>query len=87
MVCQVQIIPTPEQSEKTEATSRDEPLEVISFSSSIECTEIRTEAQTPEDVRASSQQQDAMPLTPGQDSLYTTSPPQPEQAERAISSR
>ena len=59
----------------------------ISISSSIECTEIRTEAQTPEEVRASSQQKDAMPLTPNQNSLHTASPPQPEQTGRTISSR
>ena len=86
-MCQVQIIPTPKHSDKPGAKSQDEPPEVISISCSIDCTEMRTEAQTPEEVRASSQQKDTIPLTPNQNSLDTASAPHPEQTGRAISSR
>ena len=86
-MCQVQIIPTPEHSDKPGTTSQYEPPEEISISSSIECTEIRMEPQTPEEIRASSQQKDKVTPTSNETNLDTASPPQTEQSGRAISSR
>ena len=75
VVCQVQIIPKPEHSDKPGTTSRDEPPEVISISSSIECTDIQMEPQTPEEIRASSQQKDTLTPTSNETNLDTASPP------------
>ena len=66
VVCQVEIIPTPENITKdtNNITPQQDPQEVISLSSSVECVEIQLESDTPENIRACIQQKDTVPKSP-----------------------
>ena len=66
VVCQVKIIPTPENITKdtNNITPQQDPQEVISLSFSVECVEIQLDSDTPENIRACSQQKDTVPKSP-----------------------
>ena len=87
VICQIQIVPTPENPDITAATSQQEPPQVISLSSFVECVEIQLDSQTPEFTQAWSQQKDEVLKSPVQTIYQKESPPLPAQQERAISSR
>ena len=89
VVCQIDIVPTPEAVSKdtSNATPQHESQEVISLSSSVECVEIQLESDTPENVRASSQQKDNVLKTPTQACERKDSTTPAAQQQMAINSR
>ena len=68
VVCQVEVIPTPKNS-----TPQKNQQEVILFSSSVECVEIQLESDTPENIRAPSEQKDDVHISPTQTDNLTES--------------
>ena len=90
VICQVQIVPSPNQTKTTAATSREEPHEVISLSTSVECTEIQVESQIPEHIRATGKQKDNEPEDKNMQESHHEKPPTlcPQaRQDRTISSR
>ena len=89
VICQIQIVPTPEAVSKvtSDAIPQQEAREVISLSYSLECVEIQMEPATPEYARASSQQKDNVLEGPKQPCHQNDSPTPAAQQQRAISSR
>ena len=78
VVCQVEIIPTPENITKDTSivTPQQDLQEVISLSSSVECVEIQLESDTLANIRACSQQKDTIHKYPTQACNQKDSPTQ-----------
>ena len=89
VVCQVEVIPTPKNStqSQTAITPQQNQQEVISLSSSVECVEIQLESDTPENIRARSEQKDDVHMSPKQTDNQTESTMQAASQQRAMSTR
>ena len=90
VVCQVEVIPTPSNTNSAQnqiaVTPHQSQQEVISLSSSIECVEIQLESDTPENIRARSAQREDVHLSTTEKGK-SESKLQTSSHQRAISTR